>query len=70
MGPTRYGRGMNTPTVEIPLGHIVLASEIMSYMAERHIPVSHIRSGLSLATHPAGGPPERYKIEVLSLIHI
>ena len=55
---------MNTPTVEIPLGHIVLASEILSYMAERHIPVSHIRSGFSLATHPAGGPPERYTIEV------
>lgn len=55
---------MNESTVEIPLGHIVLASEILSYMAERHIPVSHIRSGFSLATHPAGGPPERYKIEV------
>lgn len=55
---------MNTPTVEIPLGHIGLASEILSYMTERHIPVSHIRSGFSLATHPAGGPPERYTIEV------
>jgi hypothetical protein len=55
---------MNTSTVEIPLGHLHLAAEILTYMTGRRVPVSHIRSGLSLEVHPCGCSPERYTIEV------
>ena len=55
---------MNTTTAEVPLGHIALAAEILSYMTGRHVPVSHIRSGLSLEVHPRWAAPERYTVEV------
>lgn len=55
---------MNSTTVEVPLGNIALAAEILSYMIGRRVPVSHIHSGLSLETHPAGSSPERYTVEV------
>lgn len=55
---------MNTNTVEVPLGHLYLAAEILTYMTGRQVPVSHIRSGLSLEVHPCGCAPERYTVEV------
>ena len=55
---------MNTTTAEVPLGHIALAAEILSYMTGRHVPVSHIRSGLSLEVRPRWAAQERYTVEV------
>lgn len=64
LGPTRYSKGMDESTVEVPLGHIALAAEILSYMIGRRVPVSHVRSGLSLEVRPLGASPEHYTVEV------
>lgn len=55
---------MNESTVEVPLGHLALTAEILSYMTGRTVPISHVRSGFSLEVHPCGCAPERYTVEV------
>lgn len=43
---------------------MALAAEILSHMTGRRVPVSHIRSGLSLDVHPCGCALEHYTVEV------
>ena len=55
---------MNTATVEVPLGHLVITAELLNKMSGILVPVSRIRSGLALEAHPHGCIPETYTIEV------